>query len=125
MDIGFAGRDASLHLLAMTPLRLFTKTQKINLSNRLLQMLADRSFKGSLITKALHLLVFFTQTPSKSMVLLEKPNLVIDLNTTDSRVTSTTWLFVIAAWLDGSMEESSVNVAAIQQLKQLNTMVLK
>ena len=109
----------------MTPLHLFTKTQKINLSNRLLQMLADGSFKGSSITKALHLLVFFTQTPSKSMVLLDKPNLVIDLNTTDSRATSTTWLFVIAARLDDSMEENGVNVAAIQQLKQLNIMVLK
>lgn len=59
------------------------------------------------------------------MVLLDKPNLVIDSNATDTRVTSTTWLFVIAAWLDGSMEENGVNVAAILQLKQLNSMVLK
>ena len=109
----------------MTPLYLFTKTQKINLSNRLLQLLADESLDANSAAKALHLLVFFTQTPSKSMVLLDKPNHVIDWHTTDSRVTSTTWLFVIAAWLDGSREEIGVNVAAIQQLKQLNTMVLK
>ena len=125
MDIGFDGHVASLDLLAMTPLHLFTKTQKINLSNRLLQLLADGSFKGSSITKALHLLAFFTKTPSKSMVLLDKPNLAIDSNTTDSRATSTTWIFLIAARLDDGMEENGVNVAAIQQLKQLNIMVLK
>ena len=43
-EVSINDHDVSLDLLTLTPLHLFTKTQKVNLSNRLLQVLVDSAF---------------------------------------------------------------------------------
>lgn len=117
--------DSYLTLLMKTPLHLFTKTQKINLSNRLLQVLANRSIGTRSIARALNLLVFFTKTPSSSMVLLKKPDMTSDENRSDSQGISATWLFEIAAWLDEIENAASPDVQALIQLRHLTDLVLQ
>ena len=120
-----SSHDTCLTLLLTTPLHLFTKTQKINLSNRLLQVLTNRSIGTRSIARALHLLVFFTKTPSSSMVLLKKPDMTSDENRSISQGISTTWLFEIVAWLDEIESAASPDVQALIQLKQLTDLVLQ
>lgn len=117
--------DVALVFLAMIPLHHFTKTQKINLSNRLLQVLAERSIAVGAIAQVLGLLVSFTETPSSSMVLLKKPDLTSDEIRSGDPGASTTWLFAIAAWLDDIAREAGPDILTIVRLKQLATLVLQ
>ena len=113
--------DASLRLLMMTPLQLFTKTQKVNISNRLLHLLTNRLMGRYSIATALNMLILFMETPSNTMVMLRKPNLTSDENVSGDQGTSTTWLFEIAAWLD----DASPDAQAVMKLKQLAVLVLQ
>lgn len=117
--------DASLRLLMMTPLQLLTKTQKVNVSNRIIQLLADRSMDRSAIAVALTMLVLLMETPSNTMILLKKPNLTSDESLPGDQDTSTTWLFEIAAWLDEVSRDIGPDVQAIMKLKQLTVLVLQ
>lgn len=117
--------DTCLTLLMTTPLHLFTKTQKINLSNRLLQVLVNKSIGINSIARALNLLVFFTKTPSSSMLLLKKPDMTLDDNPSNSQGISPTWLFEIAACLDEIGSAASPDVQALIQLKHLTDLVLQ
>ena len=117
--------DASLRLLMMAPLKLFTKTQKVNVSNRLLQLLAKRSMNRSTIATALNMLVLLMETPSSDMVMLKNSNLTSDEGVSGDRGTSTTWIFEIATWLDEASRGTSPDTQAVIKLKQLAVLVLQ
>ena len=116
--------DVSLRLLVMTPLQLFTKTQKVDISNRLLHLLTNKFMDRYSIATALNMLVLFMETPSNTMVMLKKPNLTSDENVSGDQ-TSTTWLFGIAAWLDEASRGIGPDVQAVIKLKQLAVLVLR
>ena len=118
----------------MTPLHLFTKTQRINLSNRIAQQLAGKLIGSRSFAKALDLLFYLMQTPSNSMDFLNKPV----LTTVEQQSQSKTWVVKIAAWLDETAqsddmdlrailqdEVDDVDVQAIIKLKQLTSQLLE
>ena len=117
--------DASLRLLMMTPLQLFTKTQKVDISNRLLHLLTNRLMDRYSIATALNMLVLFMETPSNTLVMLREPNLKSDENVSRDQDTSTTWLFEIAAWLDEASRDIGPDAQAVIKLKQLAVLVLQ
>ena len=117
--------DASLMLLMMTPLQLLTKGQRVNVSNRIIQLLADRSMDRSVIAVALNMLVLFMEKPSNTMILLKKPNLTSEENVPSDQETSTAWLFGIAAWLDEVSRDIGPDVRAVMKLKQLAVLILQ
>ena len=109
----------------MTPLQLLTKTQKVNLANRIYELLADRSMDQSTIAVALNMLILLMGTPSNKMILLKKPNLTSEESVSGDQDTSTTWLFEVAAWLDEASRGIGPDVQAVVKLKQLAVLVLQ
>ena len=117
--------DISLELLIVTPVSLFTKTQRTNISNRLLQVLTNRTIGESVITEALGLLVLCSETPSSSMVLFSKPDGSNEESEADPQGNPTLWLFGIASWLDEISFRTIPSLLTINLLKRLAVLVLK
>ena len=109
----------------MTPLQLFTKKQKVNVSNRLLHMLINRSMDRHTIAAALNILILFIETSSNTMAMLKKPNPKSDESVSGDQGISTTWLFEIAAWLDEASRGIGPDTRAVMKLKQLVVLVLQ
>ena len=121
----FRVSDASLRLLVVTPLQLLAKTQKVNLANRIYDLLADRSMDQSTIAVALNMLILLMETPSNKMILLKKPYVTSEGSVSGGQDTSATWLFEIAAWLDEASRGIGPDVQAVMKLKQLAVLVLQ
>ena len=117
--------DASLRLLMMAPLQLFTKTQKLNVANRLLHLLTDRSMGRYTISAALNMLILFMEAPSNTMIMLKDPYLKSDESVSGDQGTTAPWLFEIAAWLDEASHGIGPDVQAVIKLKQLAVLILQ
>ena len=116
--------DVALELLQSTPMDSFTKVQRTNLSNRLLQQLVNRKFGRSAIAEALHLLTDLVRMPSSSMIILKEPVWHSGPDTTrdiDSPIT----LFTLAGWLDDLSTEGYVPFPAVTELNGLASAVLE
>ena len=117
--------DVALELLQITPVDSFTKVQRINISNRILQQLVNRKFGIGMIAEALHLLTNLVRMPSSSMMILKKPTWVSDSSTSQDTGSGVITLFAIARWLDDLGAEVDVPFSAVTELKHLAVAILQ
>jgi len=117
--------DVALELLQSTPMALFTKVQRTNISNRILQQLVSRKFGIGVIAEALHLLHDLIRTPSSSMIILKEPTWITDSNNDQDTRPHVVTLFAIARWLDDLTPELGVSYPAVMALKSLAIAVVE
>ena len=122
--VAIRANDVALELLQSTPMDSFTKVQRTNLANRVLQQLVNRKFGRSAIAEALHLLTGLVRMPSTSMIILKEPIWHPDPNTTQD-IDSPITLFTLAGWLDDLSTEGYVPFPAVTELNRLASAVLE
>lgn len=123
--VAVRANDVALELLQITPMALFTKVQRTNISNRILQQLVSRKFGIGMIAEALHLLHDLVRTPSSSMIILKEPTWITDSNNDQDTHSHVVTLFAIARWLDDLTPEFGVSYPAVMALKYLAIAVVE
>lgn len=117
--------DVALELLQITPMALFAKVQRTNISNRILQQLVSRKFGIGMIAEALHLMRDLVRTPSNAMMILKEPTWITESNNDQETRSHVVTLLAIARWLDDLVPEFGVSFPAVMALKSLAIAVVK
>lgn len=117
--------DIALELLQITPMALFTKVQRSNICNRILQQLISRKFGIGMIAEALHLMHDLVRMPSNSMIILKEPTWITDSNNDPDTRSHVVTLFAIARWLDDLVPELGVSYPAVMALESLAIAVVE
>lgn len=111
--------DVALELLRATPAEVFTKTQKANLCNLILQQVINRGFGKGMLVEALHQLTSLIRKPSATMGLLSDPIWTLGKRDPQQPNTGEVTLFAISAWLDDLIRRGESVSSAVTQLRQL------
>ena len=113
--------DITLELLQSTPMISFTKVQRINISNRILQQLLNKAFSIAMVASALHLLTNLVQMPSSAMMILKQYSFFIDSG--DEGPLSS--FLDIARWLDDLAAEGNVPYDLMMEFNRLTAAVVE